>query len=147
MNDIEKCIDIARKSGGNAFVAMHRMKKLLAEQPKRGEGIFICPPIVCLCGSTRFIDKMAIAAWEFEKAGEIVLSCHLFPKWYTKTGHHLAEEQGVADQLDELHLRKIDLADRVHILNVDGYTGESTRKEINYAIKKDKPITFSEEPD
>jgi len=44
--------------------------------------------------------------------------------------------------LDELHLRKIDLADEVLVLNVGGYIGESTRKEIAYATSIGKPIHY-----
>jgi len=46
--------------------------------------------------------------------------------------------------LDELHLRKIDLSDEVFIVNVDGYIGESTFNEIEYAIKQGKPIKYLE---
>ncbi len=102
------------------------------------------PEIVCLCGSTRFIERMAVEAWELEKAGFIVLSCHLLPHWYGAAGDHQAEAEGVADRLDELHLRKIDISDRVRIINVDGYIGESTRNEINYAESTGKPITYLE---
>lgn len=51
-----------------------------------------------------------------------------------------------ADKLDELHLRKIDLADEVCVLNVGGYIGESTRKEIEYAKSLNKPIMYLEAP-
>lgn len=47
--------------------------------------------------------------------------------------------------LDELHLRKIDLADEVLILNVGSYIGESTRREIDYAKRNGKPLRFIEE--
>ena len=50
----------------------------------------------------------------------------------------------VKRMLDELHLRKIDLADEVMILNVNGYIGESTRNELDYAISKGKKIIFLE---
>lgn len=46
--------------------------------------------------------------------------------------------------LDALHLRKIDLADRVLIVNPGGYVGESTRREIDYARASGKPITFTD---
>lgn len=46
--------------------------------------------------------------------------------------------------LDALHLRKIDLADRVLIVNLGGYVGESTRREISYAQAAGKPITFTD---
>ena len=102
------------------------------------------PEIVCLCGSTRFIEQMAVEAWELEKRGAIVLSCHLLPHWYGAAGDHQAEAEGVAAQLDTLHLRKIDIADRVRVINLGGYIGESTRNEINYAESLGKPITYLE---
>jgi cell division protein FtsB len=51
-------------------------------------------------------------------------------------------EQKIA--LDELHKRKIDLADEVLVLNVGGYIGESTRSEIEYARKLGKPVRYLE---
>ena len=105
--------------------------------PERGK-----PKIICLSGSTRFIDHMAVAAWELEKQGHIVLSCHLLPKWYTDLTDHLAEAQGVADAMDELHLRKIDLADELRVVSPSGYIGESTRREIAYAEAHGKPVSY-----
>ena len=46
--------------------------------------------------------------------------------------------------LDDLHLRKIDLADRVMIVNPGGYLGDSTRREIAYAEAAGKPISFTD---
>lgn len=60
-----------------------------------------------------------------------------------------ADESPTSEQkavLDALHLRKIDLADRVLIVNPGGYVGESTRREIAYAQAVGKPITFTEPP-
>ncbi len=48
------------------------------------------------------------------------------------------------DVLDALHMRKIDLADRVLIVNPGGYIGESTRREIAYAQASGKPVTFTD---
>jgi hypothetical protein len=110
---------------------------LNASAEKRG-----LPPVVCISGSTRYVDVMAVKAWEFEKAGEIALSCHLLPEWYGAEAHHQAEAEGVAERLDELHLRKIDMADRLFVVNADGYIGESTRREIEYATKIGKPVEY-----
>jgi hypothetical protein len=55
---------------------------------------------------------------------------------------HCTDEQKI--QLDELHKRKIDLADEVLVLNVGGYIGSSTRSEIEYAIAHNKPIRYLE---
>ena len=99
------------------------------------------PPIICLCGSTRWADVMAVLAWECEKRGAIVVKPNFLPSWYA-TSDHLAEAQGVKAQLDELHMRKIDLADLVVAVcfDVDGnpYMGESTRNEFNYALSQGK---------
>ena len=41
--------------------------------------------------------------------------------------------------LDELHRRKIDMADEVWIVSEEGYIGKSTQAEIHYADTKGKP--------
>ncbi|MFT2753186.1 hypothetical protein [Clavibacter sp. Sh2088] len=46
--------------------------------------------------------------------------------------------------LDAVHLRKIDLADRVLVVNPGGYVGESTRREIAYARAAGKPVAFTD---
>ena len=105
------------------------------------------PTIVCLCGSTRFTDAFRRASLEETLGGKIVLSigCDLRDSGFeTFTQEHLAE---IKVELDELHLRKIDLADEVFILNVGGYIGKSTRNELNYAKEKGKRIRFLELPD
>lgn len=98
------------------------------------------PKIVCLCGSTRFMEMFFEAGWWYTLEGYIVLSVGVCKH----AGHHGAEAigQDIADKLDELHLRKIDLADLVHILDVDGYIGESTQKEIDYAKQENKDILY-----
>ena len=98
------------------------------------------PKIVTFCGSSKFVAEMAILMWEYEKAGYIALGLHLMPVGYPCGANHLAEEQGVALQMDELHLRKIDLSDQVFVVNLYGYIGESTRREIAYAKAQGKPI-------
>lgn len=103
------------------------------------------PKIVCLCGSTRFIDIMAVIAWAFERdEGVITLGLHLLPDWYTKETDHQAEFENCQEHMDELHKRKIDLADEVFVVNKDGYIGKSTRSEINYARGQGKPVKFLE---
>jgi hypothetical protein len=44
-----------------------------------------------------------------------------------------------------MHLRKIDLADEVFVVNVGGYIGTSTRREIEYAGKTGKVVRYLEE--
>jgi len=99
------------------------------------------PEIVCLVG---FSAVAAVAAWELEKKGKIALTLHLLPPWYTKTISHLAEAEGVQEILDELWLRKIDLADEVFVVNVGGYISDRTRFEIEYAEGLGKPVKYLE---
>ena len=89
---------------------------------------------------------MAVHAWEYAKQGILALSCYLLPDWYDMPADHGAEHEGVADILDALHLQKIDMADRVFIVNVDGYIGDRTCFEIDYANKAGKPIEYLEPP-
>ena len=104
------------------------------------------PRIVCLCGSTRFMEAFFEAGWRATLAGKIVLSVGVC-KHADEEGAHGAEALGqhVADRLDELHLRKIDLADEVLILNVGDYVGESTMRELRYARKHGKPVFWLED--
>lgn len=82
------------------------------------------------------------AGWRFTLAGKIVVSVGVCK--HAKDHGAEALGQDVAKRLDELHLRKIDLADEVFVLNVGGYIGDSTRREIQYATKIGKPIKFLE---
>ena len=46
--------------------------------------------------------------------------------------------------LDDMHKRKIDMADEIFVINVGGYIGESTRSEIKYAQATGKPVRYLE---
>ena len=102
------------------------------------------PKIICLCGSTRFTDLMLVRQWELTKQGYIVLSWCALPDWYFKGEDktHVGDQEGVKKIVDELHKRKIDLADEVEVIAIGGYIGESTQSEINYAKQLEKPITY-----
>ena len=93
------------------------------------------PEIVCICGSTRFVDEMRAANRDLTCAGVIVVAPG-------EADEVVTEEQKIA--LDALHLRKIDLADRVLVVNPGGYVGESTTREIAYARAAGKPVSFTE---
>ncbi len=102
------------------------------------------PKVVVLCGSSRFVDVMAVCAWLIERDEKaIALGLHLLPLWYPNCPeHHLAEHEGVADQMDALHLRKIDLADEVFVVDLHGYIGQSTELEIAYAKCRGTSLRF-----
>ena len=51
------------------------------------------------------------------------------------------------EMLDDMHKRKIDMADSIYVINVGGYIGESTRSEIEYAKANNKPVRYMEDKD
>jgi len=89
---------------------------------------------------------MLVEQWELTKKGFIVLSWCALPDSYPRgeDRNHIGDQEGVKELVDEIHLRKIDLAEEVFILNVGGYVGESTQRELDYARKKKKVIRFLE---
>ena len=103
------------------------------------------PPIVCLCGSTRFYDQFQKSNYDETMAGKIVLSVGFYPH-STERAH--GEQVGCTpeqkENLDRLHKQKIDLADEVFVLNVNGYIGDSTKSEVRHAIERGKPIRWLE---
>jgi hypothetical protein len=104
------------------------------------------PRIICLCGSSRFVDISAVKAWEFNKQGVATFFMPLLPAWYAGVQeHHQAEAEGVAEALDNLWLQLIEMADAIYVVNHDGYIGERTAIEIAHARKLGKPVLFLEE--
>jgi len=105
--------------------------------------------VVTLCGSSRFVDIMAVCAWLMERDERVItMGLHFLPRWYCGGDrHHIAESEGVAMAMDELHLRKIDLSDEIFVVNWSDCIGNSTRREIEYAKEHDKPIRwFTHDP-
>ena len=97
--------------------------------------------VVTLCGSTRFKEQFMEVQKRLTLEGCIVISVGLF-------GHSGDEEvwkPGTKEMLDDMHKRKIDMADEIFVINVDGYIGESTRSEIAYAEKTGKKVRYMEE--
>lgn len=96
--------------------------------------------VITLCGSTRFKDEFLEAQKRLTLEGNIVISVGLFGH----SGDDVVWTEGVKDMLDRQHLAKIDLADEIFVINVGGYIGDSTRREIAYAEFKDKSIKYME---
>ena len=97
--------------------------------------------VITLCGSTRFKDEFIAAQKRLTLDGYIVISVGLF-------GHSGDDEvwtEGTKAMLDDMHKRKIDMADEIFVINVGGYIGESTRSEIEYARSQGKGILYLEE--
>lgn len=97
--------------------------------------------VVILCGSTRFKEQFLEAQKRLTLEGCIVISVGLFGH----SGDEEVWEPGTKEMLDEMHLRKIDMADEIFVINVGGYIGESTRREIAYAERAGKKINYLEE--
>jgi len=104
------------------------------------------PRIVCLCGSTRYYRTFQEANYRETMAGNIVLSVGFYPHSSEQAhGESVGITSEQKEELDRLHFRKIELADEILVLNVDGYIGKSTRNELNYARSLGKIVTFWEE--
>lgn len=98
--------------------------------------------IITLCGSTKFKEQFIAEQKRLTLEGNIVISVGLF-------GHSGDVEvftDDVKEMLDEMHKRKIDLADEIFVINVDGYIGKSTKSEIEYAIRNNKIVKYLENP-
>ncbi len=89
----------------------------------------------------RFMDTFDEMNRKLTYEGKIVLSVEPAPQ-----GRNVQEIQpSLKEKLNALHLRKIDLADEILVLNVGGYIGETTQREIAYAIQRGKPVQYLEE--
>ena len=97
--------------------------------------------IITLCGSTRFKNEFMEIQKKLTMEGNIVLSLGVF----NHSGDKITDEQW--KQLVEMHKQKIDMSDEIFVINVDGYIGESTRSEIEYAKEHGKKIRFLENPE
>lgn len=94
--------------------------------------------VITLCGSTKFREEFIAEQKRLTLEGNIVISVGLF-------GHSGDTEVWLREtkiMLDDMHKRKIDMADEIFVINVGGYVGESTKSEIEYAIKTGKPVSY-----
>ena len=96
--------------------------------------------VITLCGSTKFKDAFLKAQKDLTLQGNIVISVGLF-------GHSGDDEVwnvGTKEMLDDMHKRKIDMADEIFVINVGGYIGESTKSEIEYAERNGRVVRYLE---
>jgi hypothetical protein len=98
--------------------------------------------VITLCGSTKFKNEFFKAQKELTLQGYIVISVGLF-------GHADGEYQtvlteDVKEMLDDMHKRKIDMAEEIFVINKNGYIGSSTKSEIEYAIQTGKNVKYLE---
>lgn len=95
--------------------------------------------IVCLCGSTKFKKEFIEANFRETMKGNIVLTVGWFSHSDAEMFYPSPEEKRM---LDELHFKKIDLADEILVLDIGGYVGESTGNEIAHAVFSNKPVRY-----
>lgn len=74
--------------------------------------------------------------------GNIVISVGLFGHADGEYGSVITSK--VKEMLDDMHKRRIDMSDEIFVINKDGYIGESTKSEIEYAIKTGKDVNYLE---
>ena len=96
--------------------------------------------VITLCGSTRFKDEFIETQKRLSLQGNIVISVGLFGH----SGDKEVWQDGVKEMLDDMHKRKIDMADSIYVINVGGYIGSSTRSEIEYVIAHGKTVEYLE---
>ncbi len=96
--------------------------------------------IITLCGSTRFRDEFITEQKRLTLEGNIVISVGLFGH----SGDNEVWSESTKEMLDDMHKRKIDLADEIFVINPGGYIGSSTRSEIEYALKTGKAVRYLE---
>ena len=102
---------------------------------------------ITLCGSSRFPEAFHLANAHFSMLGHVVISLGLFghadeprgSRFLTSDGNESTHEK---QQLDLLHFRKIDMADEIFVVNVGGYIGSSTKREIAYAQDQGKTVRY-----
>ena len=105
--------------------------------------------VITLCGSTRFKEAFLEAQKRLTLEGNIVISVGLFGHsgdnevWENMDEGTLTRTK---EMLDDMHKRKIDMADEIFVINVGGYIGDSTRSEIAYAEAAGKVVTYLEPP-
>ncbi|MBR6504818.1 MAG: hypothetical protein IKT41_03805 [Clostridia bacterium] len=103
--------------------------------------------VITLCGSTKFKEEFIKAQKELTLKGYIVISVGLFGHsgdsevWENMDEGTLTKTK---EMLDDMHKRKIDMADEIFVINVGGYIGESTKSEIKYAKDTGKKVNYLE---
>lgn len=103
--------------------------------------------VYTLCGSSRFPEAFHLVNAHLSMMGHVVISLGLFghadqptgAKFLTSDGDEKTDEKR---NLDQLHFRKIDLSDAIFVINVGGYVGSSTKREVAYAQSLGKKVEY-----
>ena len=96
--------------------------------------------VITLCGSTKFKDDFIKVQKDLTLKGNIVITVGLFG--------HSGDKEALNEQINEMlinmHRQRIDMADEIFVINKNGYIGENTLSEIEYARTKGKVIKYLE---
>lgn len=95
--------------------------------------------VVTLCGSMRFQNEMMEIAEKLAREGECVLT----PVYMGIKDCEISEEEVKRLKLEQF--KRIELANEIFVVNVDGYVGESTMAEIEFAERNGKRVRWMEE--
>ena len=91
---------------------------------------------VTICGSMNFAAEMKQIAFELEsQRGYVVLQC-VYPE------RDADITPGMLENLKRSHLQKIQMSDGIYVVNVDGYLGDSVKREIRFAESRHKEIEY-----
>jgi len=90
--------------------------------------------VITICGSMKFVPKIKEETERLTLEGNCVLSII----YGTKENEAYSEE--FCELFDRMHLQRIEMSDAIYVVNVDGYVGNATKEEIDYAKSLDKEI-------
>ncbi len=96
--------------------------------------------VITLCGSAKFEDDFLREQKRLTLEGNIVISVGMFKN----PGDNEVFQEDVKTMLDDMHKRKIDMADEIFVINKGGYIGQSTKSEIAYALATNKRVNYME---
>lgn len=102
--------------------------------------------VITLCGSSKFKAEFMAENSRLTQEGNVVISLGMFGHTDLPDYNWETDATDLKTMLDRLHMQKIRMADRVHVVCPGGYIGESTRREVAYARSLGKRVTFSEAP-
>jgi len=97
---------------------------------------------ITLCGSAKFEKSFHDWNEKLTFAGHVVYSLAVYPSSKERNKNWYTEEQKTL--FDLVHFAKIEESDAVVVLNVDGYVGDSTRREITWAQIREKQVLYLE---
>ncbi len=96
--------------------------------------------VITLCGSTKFKDEFIKEQKRLTLEGNIVITVGMFGHF----GDNEVWTENTKEMLDDMHKRKIDMADEIFVINKGGYIGSSTKSEIEYAMQHGKKVVYME---